>query len=109
MEKNTKKVSLKKIAIIFWLTVIFVGIFCWYFWGGGLQQQTSKNLGSVYQQVASNAVKQYEIAKRSGSAVDACVQAGVVSAAYLQLQDETNYSQWKATQKSDCYLAGVPQ
>jgi hypothetical protein len=37
------------------------------------------------------------------------VQAGMVSAAYLQANDSFNYNQWKATEKSDCRAAGMPQ
>lgn len=57
--------------------------------------------------MASDAVTQYEIAKRSGSAIDACVQAGFVSAAYLQAKDESNYQRWKGTEKIDCLAAGI--
>jgi hypothetical protein len=63
----------------------------WYFFGGGLEQR-----------VASDAVDQYEIAKRDGSAMDACVHAGLVAAAYLQAKDEPNYQLWKAKEDSDC-------
>jgi len=41
--------------------------------------------------------------------IDVCVQAGIVSSAYLQAQDEPNYRKWKAVQKSDCAKANVPQ
>jgi hypothetical protein len=50
--------------VIFALTLL-------YFYGGGLEDQ-----------VAGDAIKQYEIAKRSGNQVDAYVHAGIVAAAY---------------------------
>lgn len=59
-------------------------------------------------QVARDAVVQYRIAARSGSVIDRCVQAGMVTAAYLQAQDEANYASWKAVQRRDCKAAGVP-
>lgn len=70
---------------------------------------TANTLNDINQKVASDAVTQYNIAKRSGTPMDACVQAGLVAAAYLQAQDESSYRQWKATQSSDCAAAGVPQ
>jgi hypothetical protein len=89
--------------------IIIIILAFWYFWGGGLQQQTSNNLDNINQKVASDAVDQYNIAKSSGSSVDACVHAGLVVAAYLQAKDETSYQQWKSTQSIDCGNAGVPQ
>ncbi|HKQ48545.1 MAG TPA: hypothetical protein VJZ71_10780 [Phycisphaerae bacterium] len=80
----------------------------WYFFGGGLEKQTAKDLNKIEQQVAADAVKQYEIAKRSGTAIDAYVHAGLVAAAYLQAQDESNYRKWKAIEKQEATRAGVP-
>ena len=37
------------------------------------------------------------------------VQAGLVSAAYLQAQNEASYQNWKDIQKMDCKNAGMPQ
>ncbi len=53
-------------------------------------------------QVAKDAVEQYEIASRHGAASDICVHAMMVSAAYLQAKDEPNYARWKQTEKADC-------
>jgi hypothetical protein len=62
----------------------------------------------VTNQVASDFEKQYFMAKRNGaSAVDLCVQAGLVSLGYLQTQDEDNYSKWKLIEKEDCLAAGI--
>ena len=80
----------------------------WYFFGGGLEQQASSNMSDINNKVASDAVTQYSMTKRSGSKVDVCVQAGLVVAAYLQAKDETNYKQWKSIQTADCAAAGVP-
>lgn len=69
----------------------------------GIDRQMQK----IKNKVADDAVKQYEIAASNGTAMDRCVQAGMVAAAYLQAQDEQTYARWKATEKSDCELAGV--
>lgn len=50
---------------------------------------------------------QYGIAKRNGSDIDACVQAGMVAAAYLQAENEAGYQVWKQTEKADCAKAGL--
>lgn len=65
-------------------------------------------LQGIHDQVAADTVAQYEIAKRGGSAIDACVHAGMVAAAYLQAKDESNYQKWKATESADCKAAGMP-
>ncbi len=70
----------------------------WYFFGGGLHKG-----------VANDFEKQYEMSLRSGSAIDICVHAGLVSAAYLQAHDESNYQRWKQTESADCARAGIPK
>lgn len=75
-----------------------------------VKKQAAQDMQNITNQVATDSVKQYEIAKRNGATpIDTCVQAGLVSAAYLQAQDESNYSKWKSIEKSDCERAGVPQ
>ena len=62
---------------------------------------------SIENKVAEDSVQQYGIAKRNGAAIDACVAAGFVLAAYLQAKNEPMYQQWKATEDFDCKVAGV--
>jgi hypothetical protein len=98
------------------LLAVFLGT---YFVGGLIsrtptpsdQQATrSQNLlQEIHNKVASDAEAQYYIALRHGTRIDICVQAGLVSAAYLQAQDEAKYQQWKSTERSDCNAAGVPR
>lgn len=57
--------------------------------------------------VASDAVKQYEIAKQQGDKTQICVEASMVSAAYLQAKDQENYNKWKTIEKNDCKSAGL--
>lgn len=102
------------------VTIGVVGGLIWFFVGGGLERQTAKEMSRVNAQaaiemnrieaqVAQDAVKQYEIAKRNGTAMDRCVQAGMVTAAFLQANDEANYSAWKRTEEADCRAAGLPR
>jgi hypothetical protein len=63
----------------------------------------------MFDKVAADAVEEYAITQRSGTPIDVCVQAGLVSAAYLQAKDEENYSRAKARQNADCARAGVSQ
>ncbi len=100
-EKNTK---LQTIA-----GLLIAAAAGWYFFGGGLEKQAADDLQNIHNQVAADAVKQHEIAKRSGTPMDTCVQAGLVSAAYLQAKDEPNYRQWKQTEQKECERAGVPR
>ena len=81
--------------------------FGWYFFGGGLEHQAVKEMNKIENQVAADSVEQYNIAKRQGDAMQICVQAGMVSAAYLQAKDESNYQTWKTTEDADCKAAGV--
>ncbi|WP_426687518.1 hypothetical protein [Rhodanobacter ginsengiterrae] len=81
----------------------------WWFAGGGLESQTASSMAKIEDQVAVDAVNQYNIAKRQGDAMQICVQAGFVSAAYLQAKDEANYQSAKRTEAQDCEKAGVPR
>jgi len=84
--------------------VILVGM-GWFFFGGGMEKKAAIDLQNINNQVATDAVQQYEMAKRSGKAMDICVQAGFVSASYLQAKDEPNYKRWKQTETNDCARA----
>lgn len=65
-------------------------------------------MADVETKVATDSVAQYEIAKCQGDPMQVCVQAGFVSAAWLQAKNEPQYNSWKATEKADCAKAGVP-
>lgn len=88
--------------------LVFAGVLLWFFAGDGLEKQTAREIQKIENQVAVDAVNQYQIAKRQGNNIQVCVQAGLVSAAYLQAKDELNYQQWKKTESEDCRRAGVP-
>lgn len=62
----------------------------------------------IFDDVARDQVAQYQISKRKGDAIQICVQAGMVVAAYLQAKDESEYRRWVDVRTSDCKRAGVP-
>lgn len=80
----------------------------WFYFGGGLEKQAAKEMHRIEGDVASDMVKQYNIAKTSGNPIDTCVHAGMVSAAYLQAKDNAGYAKWKGIQSRDCEAAGLP-
>ena len=89
--------------------LIVGGAAIWWFAGGGFHNRLASNISRIEADVATDAVNQYNIARRQGDLMQICVQAGFVSAAYLQAKDEVNYRSWKRTQSADCERAGVPQ
>lgn len=89
--------------------LIVLGALAWYFFGGGLEKQTTNRMQQIYDQVTADSVKRYAIAKRNGTLIDACVQAGLVSAAFLQAKNEPEYQKWKKIEAADCVRAGVPR
>jgi hypothetical protein len=89
------------------ITLILIGGVAWYLFGGGLEKQAANDLQNISDKVAQDAVDQYNIAARSGSAMDRCVQAGMVTAAFLQAKNNPAYSEWKVTETRDCAAAGV--
>lgn len=88
---------------------VFAIVIAWYYFGGGLEKQAARDLSNIEAQVANDAVKQYNIAKTSGTPMDVCVQASMVSAAYLQAKDDTNYAKWKQLEAADCSAAEILQ
>lgn len=89
------------------VTAFIAIVFVFIMFDSGSSSTSSMN--SLYSKVATDAVAQYEIAARQGDKIQICVQAGLVSAAFLQAKDEANYQAWKATEKNACTRAGMPQ
>jgi hypothetical protein len=102
--EQTKKAGKGKIIIGIIVLVVMLA----YFFGGGVEKQAASNMQQIENKVASDAVEQYNIAKKNGSAMDAYVQAGMVCAAYLQAKDEENYKKWKAIEKKEAKAVGMP-
>ncbi|EGW22135.1 hypothetical protein [Methylobacter tundripaludum] len=66
-------------------------------------------LQDTYYKAISDSLERYEIVKRSGTPMDICVQATVITSSYLNAKDEPNFIQWKKIKKDDCSRAGVPE
>lgn len=62
----------------------------------------------INRKVVKDAADQYEIVKRNGSKMEACVHAGMVSAALVQAKDEEGLRKWKPIERADCRAAGMP-
>lgn len=95
----------KSLKIIIGVVVLIIALS--FIFGGGVEEQAKKELDKIENQVATDAVKQYEIAKKNGSAMDAYVQAGIVAAAYLQTNDEENYKKWKKIEEEEAKNVGL--
>jgi hypothetical protein len=93
----TEQAKPSPLAQLFGLVVVGVGVYFGYQWV----------FGGIESQVADDAIKQYEIVKRQGSKMEQCAQAGLVTAALLQAQDEERYAQWKKVEATDCAKAGL--
>lgn len=90
------------------ITVLVVaGGFWWV--TGGFDKLVDKQMSDITAQVAQDSVNQYNIAKQQGDPIQICVQAGLVSAAYLQAEDQANYNKWKSIEAADCQRAGISQ
>jgi len=72
---------------------------------GGPSRQTTSTVDNT--KVASDAIEQYNSAKRDGRPIDLCVHARVVASAYLQAKDEERYKIWKETEATDCGAVGM--
>lgn len=88
------------------LTFLCLGLFLWWLAPSGGGKVVMNN---IHDQVAQDAIAQYQIAKRSGDPIQICVHAGMVTAAFMQAKEEESYRSWLATQKRDCEAAGMPQ
>lgn len=104
---NKKAEHLSGGQVLLYLAIAGAGL--WWWAGGGLEKQAAHEMSKIEDQVAADSVNQYNIAKRQGDTMQICVQAGLVSAAYLQAKDEANYQHWKKIEDSDCRAAGVPR
>ena len=109
MEVQQQTVVKKSSATKTILIVIGSVFLIWFLFGGGLDQQAATSMTNIQDKVAADAVDQYHIAEKGGDAIQICVQAGLVAAAYLQAKDEPHYLQWQQVKKADCTKAGMPQ
>tara|TARA_R110000822_G_scaffold123489_3_gene257893 strand:+ start:4677 stop:4976 length:300 start_codon:yes stop_codon:yes gene_type:complete len=78
--------------------VVIIGLIIGYFAGGGMEGEVNRQMDKIENQVAQDAVRQFEIAQKNGNDMDAYSAASMVVAAYLQAEDEDNYKKWKKVQ-----------
>lgn len=102
----TPRSKSNKLQAIFGAVVVVTVIA--YFFGGGLEKQAANDMAKIEQQVAADAIQQYQISKRNGNLIETCVHAGMVVAAFIQAKDEANHKAWLQTQATDCKKAGMP-
>ena len=86
--------------------LLFGGVIAFYFLGG-LDWFTAREVDSLYVRPAEDLESQYRLMGSESSEMDKCVQAGIVAQAWLQAEDQGNYRTWKATEKSHCEAAGI--
>jgi hypothetical protein len=66
-----------------------------------IQDDAATEMRRIERSVAEDAVAEYRIAKRNGSALDAYGAASLVVAAYLQANDQHNYKKWKKVEDEE--------
>lgn len=71
------------------------------------QQKIDDSMQKIHDQVAQDAIAEFEIAHRGEDKMDACVQAGMVAQAFLQAKNEEKYNHWKKVEKGVCESAGI--
>ncbi|MDF7809604.1 hypothetical protein P4E94_19355 [Pontiellaceae bacterium B12219] len=53
----------------------------------------------IERKVIDDSIRQFNIAMRTENYMDAYVQAGIITAAHLQAEDEVGYLKWKEVEK----------
>lgn len=70
----------------------------------------NNQMNEIERKVANDAENQYRmVVDNGGSAIERCVQAGMVSAAWLQAEDKEKYAFSKVLENLDCANAGLPR
>ncbi len=93
-----------------WLKIIaflIIAPIIWFVVAAPDSPLVSANMQSIHDKVVTDALAQFDIVKESGSAVDKCVQAGMVKAALLQAQDAKGYASWTQLEEQLCKSAGL--
>jgi len=60
-------------------------------------------LKNIHHQVAADAMSAFDLAIKANDQPSACVQAGIVTASFLQAGDDTNYRQWLGIKGRVCH------
>ncbi len=94
-----------KIPLIFILLILIYFLFT-----TGSSDTGQYQTNETKNQVAQEAIKQYNIVKRNGSGIEASLHAGFVAEAFLQIGDKENYTKWikiKEQEERDAKNANV--
>ena len=67
-----------------------------------MAQSESPEAAMLSQVKPESAIQRYEIMKETGNMASICEHAGLVKAAYIQANDETNIEKWTQIEQSDC-------
>lgn len=87
--------------------LVLVLVFCAAFWNY-FGDEAKASLGTLLQNdppAVLEATAQYSEAEKSGSLLQLCVRASVVSKAYRDAQDAANYDKWKTIERANCDAA----
>ena len=115
---NKAKPSLGRIFLLLFLVLGGGGAFGYLYLSGALgdvgvtsqkhyQEEARKELNRIQQDVASDFVKQYNVAVKRGDDIESSVRAGLVAEAYLQAGNEAKYNKWKDIEASHKAAAGM--
>ncbi|PKV51696.1 hypothetical protein ATE84_3788 [Aquimarina sp. MAR_2010_214] len=78
-----------KIPLIFILLILIYFLFT-----TGSSDTNQHQINVTKNQVAQEAIKQYNIVKRNGPGMEASLHAGFVAEAFLKVGDSENHSKW---------------
>jgi hypothetical protein len=81
--------------------LVLLGLISGYHVANAIDQTVQSELTTIDDRAADEVI-QYGYAMRSGTRLDACKQAGVVGAAYLDARNETAYKRWKQIEAENC-------
>jgi hypothetical protein len=98
---NPKMTGGRAVTAVITFILLYIGFSKLVHW------QAASDMSTIQQQVANDAVDQYNIAKANGSAMDAFVHAQLAAEGFLQAKDEANYQKWKAIERQEARRAGV--
>jgi hypothetical protein len=99
---------MKRPAILVLILLALAGAYAFATRGESRAPRTATGLDDIKRQVVTDAIAQYDIAKRNGSAMDRCTQASAVKAAVMQAQDEAGFVRWKKVEGEECAALTAP-
>lgn len=71
------------------------------------EEEVEQAVNETYQDYATDVIAQYEMTKQHGTAIDQCLAAQQVAAAYLHANSTDAYATWKDISGAACRAAGL--